>query len=425
MVGRPAAAQRADVEANASFNVGFSQTTQRAFQTDPAAQPEDIPQSSKNLLFTELRPGIAAASGTPRVAWRAGYVFAGTLNFVDESGATYSNAANAALAAQLTKFTTLTFTAQASQGGTSFQLSQRPADAGQPQLRAPGNPNQVAGSLAETLAVELGKHTTLQHTLVGAINAPQDNLGEINTAVTATLALERTYERDAFGAEARGGVAWLQPLQAETPAYKSVTSSLLGRWNHDFSANWGGSASAGVEQVYTDTGSKPLAFLPSGSANLRYALGDVAGAVLVSHGTATNLQVGSVSLTDQISAHGIYTLDSRISRIVSFSAGFLHATPLGDISPLVAAGTGDAVQGDAGFTTQIAKNVLGSARYSVAYQFNQGGGLAPTLAHIFFVGVTGSLRNTEKPLRPSPARGQRVDGSDAHSFPVVEDAPTP
>ncbi|HEU4728456.1 MAG TPA: hypothetical protein VFT22_11215 [Kofleriaceae bacterium] len=424
-MGRPAAAQRVDVEANASVNVGFSQTTQNAFQTDPAAQPADVPQSSKSLLFTELRPGIAAASGTPRLTWLAAYVFAGTLNFVDESGATYSNAANASLAAQLTKFTTLTFTAQASQGGTSFQLSQRAADAGQPQLRAPGNPNQVSGSLAESLAWEIGKHVALQHTLVGAINAPQDNLGELNTAVTATVGIDRVFERDTIGAEARAGVAWLQPLQAQTAPYKSLTSSALARWNHDFTPNWGGSVSAGAEEVYIDTGSRPLAFLPSGSANLRYTLGDIAGAVNVSHGTATNLQVGSVSLTDQITAHGIVTLDSRESRVLSFSAGFLRATPLGDVSPLIAAGTGDAVQGDAGFTTRLAKNVLGSARYSVAYQFNQGGGLSPTLAHIFFVGVTGSLRNTERPLRPSPLRGQRVDGTDARGFPVVEDAPTP
>jgi hypothetical protein len=65
-------------------------------------------------------------------------------------------------------------------------------------------------------------------------------------------------------------------------------------------------------------------------------------------------------------------------------------------------------------------------RYSFAYQFGQGGGLPDSLAHIFFIGVTGVIRNTERPLSPMPFRGQRVDGSDGSAgFQVVDEPAEP
>jgi len=119
-------------------------------------------------------------------------------------------------------------------------------------------------------------------------------------------------------------------------------------------------------------------------------------------------------------------LDSRKARGVAFSASAMHNQPLGSVSALVAAGTGNAVQLDAGFTTQLAKNVLGNVRYSFAYQFGQGGGLPNSLAHIFFIGVTGVISNTERPLAPLPIRGQRVDGGDGtFGFQVVEEPAEP
>jgi len=219
-------------------------------------------------------------------------------------------------------------------------------------------------------------------------------------------------------------VSWLRPLQTEQPPYMSLANALLAKWNHDFTSVWNGLVTAGVEQVFTDTGSRPLAILPSGSASLHYTLGDVGAAVDFSHGTATNLQVGSVSLTDALSARGSIMLDNRKARTLGFSAGFLHNEPIGDINALVAAGTGNAVQGDAGFTTAFRTNLLATARYSVAYQFGQGGGIAPTLVHIFLIGVTGTYKNTTQTIRPLPTRGRRVDGSDGVGFPVVEDVPT-
>lgn len=430
--GRPAAAQSVAVQADATVNVGYNQTTRSTTVVDPNADPADIPKRSTASFFTEIRPGISVESGSPRLSWRASYLFAGTLNF--EGGApSYSNQATAAAIADLTPLTVLTVSSVFAQGGTSFLQSQGAADQGKAEIRAPGNPDLISATLSESLAWQAGRHLQVQQGLTGSVSAPQDDLGNGNTALIATLSLERLYERDTLGAELRANVSRLNPLRSDLEPYLSYTNAILGRWNHDFSVGWNGLVAAGVEQLFTDTGNRPLAFLPTGSATLRYSTNGIAGGLELTHGTATNLQVGTVSLADQITARGVITIDEHESRVLSFSAGFLHNEPLGEVAAQVAAGTGNAVQGDAGFTTAITRNVLASVRYSLAYQYGQDAalpkdddagprtGFGPTLAHIFFIGVTASYSNTKQIKRPFPARGQRVDGSDGQGFPVVPD----
>jgi hypothetical protein len=424
-LGHSAQAQRTVYQADATVNVGYTQTTRGTFQADPNAQAADVPASSLGGFFTELRPGLSLQTGTPRVTWRIGYIFAGNLSLTGDQLGSYSNQGTTSLAAELTKFTTLTVAASVAQGGTSFLLAQRAADAGTPELRAPDNPNLISASLVESLAWDAAKHLTIQHSLIGNVSAPEDDLGERNAALTATLSLDRVYVRDVLGLEARAGISWLRPLRADLDPYMSLTNSLVGRWSRDFNPSWNGLVTAGIEQVFTDTGSKPLALLPTGSASVRYTAYNSVFALDFNHGTATNLQVGAVSITDRVTARGIITLDPQAVRALSFSAGILHNEPLGEVEAVVAAGTGNAVQADAGFTTAISRYVLASARYSLAYQFDQGGNLAPTLAHIVLLGLTASYKNTERPRRPVPVRGRRVDRSDAEGFPVIDDSPTP
>ncbi|HEX3478704.1 MAG TPA: hypothetical protein VHT91_26965 [Kofleriaceae bacterium] len=423
-----AAAQRAEVEANASLNVGYSQETQSVFVADPnSPRPSDTPSSTAQRMFMEIRPGILYQVGSPRLTWRAGYTFAGTLSIVGDALSAASNQANGSLTAEVSKFSFLTLAAVLSQGGTAFQLTSRSADTGTAELRAPGSPDTVAATASESLMTELARQVTMQQTLVASTSAPQDQLSERNSAVAASLALDRTFDRDSIGGELHGSVSWLFPLDLGQRKYKSYASSALVHWNRDLSANWNGMMRVGMEQIFIDTTSEPLAFLPTGSLAVRYTpQPDVGFGLDFTHGTATNLQVGSVSLTDQVAVHGAIVIDSRKLRGLAFSASALHNEPLGTVSALVAAGTGNAVALDAGFTTQLAKNLLGNVRYSFAYQFGQGGGLPDSLAHVFFIGVTGVIRNTERPLAPLPIRGQRVDGGDGtFGFQVVEEPAEP
>jgi len=414
VVGRPAGAQGLIVQGEGAVNVGYTQTTQAAAAIDPTAQASDQPVTSTGSFLTELRPSILLQFGSPRLTWRAGYTFSAALSPGAGQSVAYSNQANLAAAAELSKFSLMTVSGSAAQGGTSFLLSQQPAETGQPAIRAPGNPALVSASATEALSWQASERWMVQQTIIGSLSAPENDLHDRNSQLAGTLALDHQWGRDNVGLEARASVAWLRPLQAELKPYKSTTNDLLGRWNHDFTPRWNAFARAGIEQLYMGTGNRPLALLPTGSAIVRYSAGRVVGGLDFTHGSATNLQVGSVSLADQVTGRGIFTIDPEKARVLSFSAGFLHNEPIGEAR--IAAGTGNAVQGDAGFTTMLTKNSVATVRYSLAYQFGQDGGVGSSLIHVFLVGVIARYSNTSKVIRPVPTRGDRVDGSDGQGF---------
>jgi hypothetical protein len=281
----------------------------------------------------------------------------------------------------------------------------------------------ITATIAESFSREFSRQFTLTQNFSASLSAPQDELGDFNSSVTESVAIDHMYGRDNVGFAVRAGISRLRPLRSDLPRFSTITGAVLARWNHDFSAKWNGLAVAGVEQAYTDTGSQPLAFLPTGAATLRYTVGaNIDAALEVFHGSATNIQVGTVSISDRVTARGVMVLDALKARVASLSAGVLHNEPLGEVAAVVAAGTGNAIQFDGGFTTAISRKVLANARYSLAYQFGQGAGVSATLTHIFLVGVTARYDNVPENRRKMPRRGVRVDGRDGDDgFPVVPD----
>jgi len=396
-----------------ALDLGYTaETVTTAPFVDPAASQTEL----NGRLFTEVRPGISLYSGSPRLLWRVGYLFVGRLNLAGNGPDTYSNQASLSLAAQLSRRTTMTLSAAVTQGSTGFQLSQREPDAGEPAIRAPGNPDLVSASLAEFLAYELGPHFRLGQGISATLSAPQDDLSLFSSTVTGSLALDRMFPSDAIGVEVSSAFSRLQPLLAEGDPYFNITNSVVGRWNHDFDYRWNGQLTAGVQQVVTLAGSYPLAIVPTGSVTARYVAGTALGSIGFTHGAATNLQTGTVSMTDQIAARGFVSFDPIMPRLLGGSVGFLHNEPLGEASALVAAGTGNAFQADVGLTWGLTDEVLATARYSVAYQFGQDGGIPPSLAQVVLIGVTARYSNARY-APPVPRLGQRVDGGDAVKFP--------
>ena len=396
-----------------ALDVGYTaETVSTAPFVDPAASETTI----EGRFYTEIRPGIAFFSGSPRLLWRAGYLFAANISLDGKAPHTYNNQGDVSLAAQLSTRTTMTLAALVTQGGTAFQLSQRTADASEPAIRAPGNPAQVSATLTEFLLYELAPHFRLGQGLTGNMSAPQDDLGLVNSTVTGSVFVDRVFPNDAVGFELRSAVSRLQPLLTEGDPYFNITNSLLGRWTHDFDYHWNSQLTAGVQQVATLSGSYPVAILPTGSLSARYATDKAVGSVTFTHGTDTNLQTGTVSVTEQISAHGRVSFDPTRPRLLAVSVGFLHNEPLGDASPLIAAGAGNALQADVGFTWGLTDEMLATARYSLSYQFGQEAGIPSSLAHVVLIGITARYSNARY-MPPVPRLGERVDGGDAIGFP--------
>jgi hypothetical protein len=406
------------IQLDGAVNLGYQSTTAIAAAGDGPGAP--VPTGSR--AFTEVRPGILVASGSSRLAWRLGYTFIAMFDFTDLAGTVYSNRLDAALAAELSETTVFTLTAGAVQGGTVFQLSERAPEAGQPALRAPGNPALVAGSVGESTTTALTAHLRLGQGVTASFSTPQDDLGQLSYTLAGYASLERVFPRDAIGFELRSNLGRLRTQAADATPYYSITNSLLGRWSHDFSWRWSGFATAGVEQVVTLAGSYPLAILPTGSVNASYQMRDSALSWSFTHGAATNLQTGTVAMTDVVSARAAVSFDPVRARAFGVSAGFLHSQPLGEASALVAAGTGNAVQADAGIGWALTDSVVMTARYSLAYQFDQTGGVSPSLAQVFMLGVTARYSN-DRYVPPVPTMGQRVDGGDAVGFPGARPVP--
>jgi hypothetical protein len=365
------------------------------------------------------------------VTWRAGYVFSGHLTLNGDRVLSTSNAADLTMAAELSSRSALILSGGISQGGTAFQLSSKPAEAGQPGFRERTNPALVIATLSEVYALEATPQLRLGQTLAGSLIAPDDALGDYSASVTGSLALSHEARndfggraRDAFGAELSSSAAVLRPTTTPIEPYWSIRNSLVARWNHDFSPNWNGQATGGVQQVLTFTGSYPLAILPTGAATLQYT-GRRAGAGLTaSYGAAADLQTGTVSLTQGVVLHGLVTFDTAYPLNLGASAGIVHAQPLGQAASRVAAGTGNAAQADVGLLWGLSDAVLATARYSIAYQFAQPNGLPPMLTHVALVGLTVRYSNARR-VPPAPTLGERVDGSDRGGFGGIGGAARP
>jgi hypothetical protein len=400
----PAAAQTV-LQLDGTLNLNYSVTT-------PA-----VPGEAE--LFAEIRPAVTFQTGSPTLVFRVAYLFAGTLGLNGSWSNSYSNQLSLTLAAQPDERSTLIFGGTLIQGDQAFQLSQRPADTGQPVIRAPGSPALITGTLIQTFLWEATPDLRLSETLTGNIVAPQYALNESNASITARLGLDHLGPRDGFGGELVSTLARLRETTEAAEPYWSLINSLLGLWNHDFDRGWSGTARAGVASVTSFTEGTPRSIVPVGNLAARYVNGNTGAALALDYGPMMDLQTGTVTQNAQATLRGFANFDALWPRQLSGSVGFLHAWPIGAITPTNAAGIGDAIQGDIGLLWGISDAFIATARYSVAYQFNQPGGLAPSLIHVLLVGFTARYSNAAY-LPPMPSAGQRVDGTDAVPFPGSE-----
>jgi hypothetical protein len=379
---------------------------------DLSYQTGGVPSPDNQQAAVQLRPGITFQTGTPRLTWRVSYLFVGSVGFYGPGASTYSNQLTIGLSGETSPRTFLAGSASVTQGGTAFQLTQVAADAGTPAFRVPSNPDLVNAGVGQLLAWEASAEVRLTESLNWAFSAPQYDLAQSSQQLTALVALDWVKERDSLGGELSPSVAWLRAYVPGMPLYMVTINQLVGRWSHDLGPNWTTQARAGAANVIAFTGSYPLSIVPVGSASVAYT-GDRSGASLsLAYGPQTNLQTGTVTQSGTVLLRGFLSLDRERPRQLAASAGFMRSRPLGEVTPAMAIGTGDAVQGDVGFIWGLTDVLLVTARYSIAYQYMQPLGTPPSLAQVLLVGFTAHW-SSEPTLQPLPSLGRRVDGTDS------------
>ena len=395
-LGGPAGAQVA-VDLEATANVGQVLTT-----------PENTMTSR-----VDAHPAVTLNFGSPRLMWRARYLFSGSYPLQGEGAISYANELSLSLASTPTTRTSLNLTGGASQGSTIARVSQRPAQTGEPALRAPGNPAQVTGSLNEAFSWEAAPGINLGQTLGVQASAPQDTLDRRSWTLSGSLSFDRPYPRDAVGGTYSARYAELRPVVAEPPPRVEVMAhSAQATWNRDFDQRWNGFLTAGVEAVSLLGGGTNLAYHPTGSFTLRYLAGKLTGGLSYTHGAAANLEEGTMGLSDVVLARGGWTFQDLPLRQLNASLGFLRSRPLRAAGAASTEGT--AVNADVGLAWGLWDSWGASVRYSLAYQLARPGNEASAI-HVFDVGI--SWRSNPSPQGAIPSAGGRVDGGDGAVFP--------
>ena len=176
-------------QADGAALLGYVSTTSTAL----------VPESTRQT-YADIRPALTLQLESPRMAFRAGYLFAGTFTLGGTGPSWYSNQLALSLAAELSPRTRMAARANAVQGSTAFQLTQSAPDVGQPAFRAPANLNLVTADLNEALYWDASPNLRLVQEFLAAANAPQDALDRGNYSLAGSVGLQRLFSRDAVGA---------------------------------------------------------------------------------------------------------------------------------------------------------------------------------------------------------------------------------
>ena len=376
--------------------------------------------STDSGLMALVSPAVTVQVGKPDLVYRVGYLFTGVFNLYGGSSNSYNNRLNFTLAAQPNASTTLTTSALITQGRTVFQLSQRPADAGQPAIRPQGNVEQIWVVLGEDCRWDLSPFLRLTQGFGAGLVAPNYSLTNSNAEVSVSLALDRGINPlNAIGGVFTSRVAMLRPLGGLGDPYYAVANSLLGRWALDLGRSWNADFSGGVAHVIQLAGTHPNAFLPTGGITVGFLSGDIGrsgGSIGAAYGPYFDLQTGGLTRAVTATARGHLNLDARAVNQLTFSAGYLRSWAANEAAVLNLGALGQAVQGDLGFVWGLSNVLLATARASVAYQYDRPAGLVPSLVYSFVIGITGRYSNATY-MPDVPTMGSRVDGADGGQFP--------
>lgn len=369
--------------------------------------------AGENTGRVDVRPSLTLHFGSPRVVWRLGYTFSGSYGVEGTVADSYGNELVLALAAELTERTTLSLGATATQGGTRFRLSQQEPQAGEPSIRPPGDPDMVTVDVTQSLAYEASEDLGLGQSLGVSVSAPQEELDPVNWVASGSLSFARAFGRNALGLELASRFARFRPLVATADSYQhSVVNALQARWSRDLGEVTDMHVAAGVEQAIEIRTGAPATYHPAGSFTLSYHPGRLTSSLAASSGVLADPGTGTVSLSNEVVLHAGWQIDPVLVRELGVSAGYLETRPIRGASDA----TGKSVQGDVGVVWGLTETFVFNARYSVAYQFDQPGGIAPSTVHVVLCGLSFHWRSASH-MPPMPGAGGRVDGSDRVSFP--------
>jgi hypothetical protein len=344
--------------------------------TDNAESAPDVPipgePPKSGGAFVLLSPGIVVANVTQRSNQRLQYTFTYDLFLQSASESTSSNRLDYRGFFDLSPRVNLTLGATALQSNEYSAILITAPAVGSVNALPPGSDSFLSATVNELMSFDLGPGWRAYEAAAVAEQTPLfDTVAPRTFAPSGRAGIERTFERDAAGVEARADYSIVQGALAldGTPlgVQEQIIGTGVGIWRHDWGRYFTSRVEAGalrLQRLNTDSG----LWQPAGAASLNYATESGEAGLAYDHTVTTNPYLGQTLLIDEVRLRGALPLTKKGEILAAASAGYQAGRILDEDANLAA--HVDAILGDVGIGWQIAPSILVALRYQHIQQLS-------------------------------------------------------
>jgi hypothetical protein len=347
--------------------VGYTDNAQSA---PDVPLPGGTPRSGGAIAL--LRPGIVFAIASPRTVQRLQYTYSYNLFLQSTNASTSSNQLDYQGFFDLSPRAELVVGATAIQSNQSSAILLVPPGAGAVDALPPGSGAFLAATTNEVLSIDLAPEWRSYEMASASAQTPIfDTVAPRTLAPGARAGIERRFERDALGVEARGDYSVIEGSLAPDGSALGAQQQIVGTgvvvWRRDWGLSFTSRAEAGVMRVQRFNTGRGF-WGPAGAASLAYFTERGVAELAYDHAVATNPYLGQTLLIDEARFRGALPLTKRGEWMAAASAGYQSARIL-DQNTNFAAHV-DAILADAGIGWQIAPWLLVGIRYQHVEQIS-------------------------------------------------------
>jgi hypothetical protein len=341
-------------------SVGYTDNSLSAPDTAVPGGSAKVPS-----VFLVLAPAVVVAAVSQRSIQRIKYAYTYDLIFEQANASTSSNQLDYRGFFDLSPRVGLVLGAAAVQSSRNAAMVLSPPGAGAVGALPAGSGAFLSVSVDELLSLDLAPRWRAYESVMVIEDTPIfDTVAPRTFAPGGRIGVERSFERDAVGLEARADYSVVEGIvRADGTAagtQQQIIGTGLGLWRHDWGRVFTSRVEAGalrVERLNTGRGF----WEPTGSAALAYVAPLGAAELAYAHTVTTNPTLGQTFLVDEVRLRGAVPLTKKADVVVAASAGYEHSSVLDENTDPAA--HVDAVLADVGVGWQVTAALLLGLRY--------------------------------------------------------------
>jgi hypothetical protein len=323
--------------------------------------------------FLVLRPAVVLASASARSIHRLKYTYTYDLFFQRTSASSSSNQLEYRGFFDLSPRLDLVVGANAVQSDNSSSITLTPPGAGAVNATATGSGAFLSATIDELLSADLGPGIRGYEGVSVTEQTPIfDTVAPSTFAPASRIGAERSFKRDAIGAEARAEYSLVEgslrpPNGTPLGPQRQIIGTGVGLWRHDWGRDFTSRVEAGVLRVQRLNTGRGF-WEPAGSASLTYVTEAGDAAISYAHYVTTNPLLGQTLLIDEARLRGALPLTKKGEVLVAASAGYQAGRILDENTTLAA--RVEVILADVGVGWQVTDLLLLGVRYQHVEQIS-------------------------------------------------------